>query len=292
MGMGRDLVQHFPEAKNIFDEADRVLGFALSKLAFEGPFEELTQTQNCQPAILAASMAALAALRHACPTLAPAYVAGLSLGEYSAFVAAGVTDFSSAVYLVRKRGEFMEEAAQRCPGTMSCVLGLERKAVEALCRETGAEVANLNCPGQVVVSGTSSQIEALSQAALSAGARRMLPLDVSGAFHSSLMDGAGLKLAAEIEKISFAAASVPLVSNVDSAEHKDPKAIKNNLIKQVNSPVYWEKSMRHLLERGVNCFFEIGPGSVLKGLMKKIDASAKVVSAGKWEEIQEAGRHF
>lgn len=290
MGMGRDLYEHSPQARNIFDQADQVLGFHLTKLAFDGPFEELTRTQNCQPAILAASIAALAALRHACPTLAPAYVAGLSLGEYSALVAAGVADFASAVYLVRKRGEFMEEAAKSRPGKMGCVLGLEREAVEELCRRTGAEVANLNCPGQVVVSGSDSQFEALSEAALNAGARRVLPLDVSGAFHSSLMDGAGLKLASEIKKISFGTVSVPLVSNVDSAEHTEPEAIKDNLIKQVNSPVYWEKSMRYLLGRGINCFFEIGPGSVLKGLMKKIDASARVVNAGKWDEIQEVGR--
>ena len=287
VGMGKDLYDNSPEAQRVFKEADAILNLPLSRMCFEGPFEELTQTKNCQPAVLTVSVAALHILNQKCPALTPIYVAGLSLGEYSALVAAGIVNFQDALRLVRKRGEFMEEASAKNPGKMSCVLGLEPEAVRNICEETGCEVANLNCPGQVVVSGRLSQLEALSSLAMTQGAKRVIPLDVSGAFHCSLMKDAALKLKAEIDKICFNKAKYPLISNVDAKEQADPVIIKQNLIKQVDSATYWEASVRYLLGKGINTYYEIGPGSVLKGLMKKIEPAARVVSIGKWEEMQQ-----
>jgi len=287
LGMGKDLYERSPQAKMIFDEADSVLGFSLTRLCFEGPFEELTKTENCQPAVLTASIAALAAFKHIRPDMAPSYVAGLSLGEYSALVAADIMNFRDAVYLVRKRGEFMEAAAKKNPGGMHCVLGLEPQVVSDVCCQTHCEVANLNCPGQVVISGTKAALEAAAALATERGARRVIPLDVSGAFHCSLMDEASLKLKQEIEKVSFRKPQYPLISNVDAKEQVDPGIIKDNLVKQVNSTTRWEASMRYLLQKGVSGFYEIGPGTVLKGLFKKIDPEVKVVNVGKWEEMQQ-----
>jgi [acyl-carrier-protein] S-malonyltransferase len=285
LGMGKDLYENSPQAKKIFDEADSFLGFSLTRLCFEGPFEELTKTENCQPAVLTASIAALVAFAHTYPDRKPSYVAGLSLGEYSALVAAGIINFHDAVTLVRKRGEFMEAAAKKNPGGMNCILGLEPDAVSLICRQTHCEVANLNCPGQVVISGTKEALEAATALATERGARRVISLDVSGAFHCSLMNEASLKLKAEIEKVVFNKPQYPLVSNVDAKEQESPEIIKGNLVKQVNSTTRWEASMRYLLQKGVEGFYEIGPGTVLKGLFKKIDPNAKVVNVGKWEEI-------
>ncbi|MFH0877970.1 MAG: ACP S-malonyltransferase [Candidatus Omnitrophota bacterium] len=288
VGMAKDLCLASPQAKLIFDEADRVLGFSLSKLCFEGPFEELTKTENCQPAVVTASIAALEAWKAISPRLTPpSYVAGLSLGEYSALVAAGVLRFNDAVRLVRKRGEFMEAAAAKNPGGMLCILGLGPDAVRVICQATGCEIANLNCPGQVVVSGSKENLCKASEAASAKGAKRSIALDVSGAFHSSLMDEAAARLKDEIEQVKFGAASCPLISNVDAKPQTDPGVIKSNLIKQVNSTTFWEASMSYLLKEGVGDFFEIGPGSVLKGLFKKINAQVTVATIGKWSDLQD-----
>jgi [acyl-carrier-protein] S-malonyltransferase len=293
VGMGKDLYENSPQAKFVFDEADEALGFSLSRLCFEGPFEELTKTENCQPAVLTASIAALAALKAANRGISCDYVAGLSLGEYSALVAADIVNFKDAVHLVSQRGKFMEEAARKNPGKMSCVLGLDTSVVKEICQSAGAEVANLNCPGQVVVSGTSAMLETVALRAVERGAKRVIPLDVSGAFHCSLMKDAALKLKVEIDSVVFNQAKHPLISNVDASEHVDPKVIKQNLIKQVDSATYWEASMKHLLAKGVSLYYEIGPGAVLKGLFKKIDPVVKVVNAGNWKEIQQvvAGKY-
>lgn len=290
VGMGKDLYDNSPEARRIFEEADAILNLPLSRMCFEGPFEELTQTKNCQPAIVAASMAASYVFRKTYPQIIPSYVAGLSLGEYSALVAADIINFHDALHLVRKRGEFMEAAAAQNPGKMSCVLGLDKDAVAGICRETGAEIANLNCPGQVVVSGANASLEKVSALAMERGAKRVIGLDVSGAFHCSLMKDAAHKLKAEIDKIHFNKAKYPLISNVDAKEQVDPRVIKENLIKQVDSTTYWEASMRYLLDKGVDTYYEIGPGSVLRGLFKKIEPSVRVVNAGKWAELLEAAK--
>lgn len=287
VGMGRDLCDNSPDARRLLESADNILNLPLSRMCFEGPFEELTQTKNCQPAIVAVSVAALLVFRKTYPSLIPSYVAGLSLGEYSALVAADVVNFQDALHLVRKRGEFMEAAAAENPGKMSCILGMDVKGVEEICKDTGAYIANLNCPGQVVVSGTNAQLDVLTARAIEAGAKRVIPLDVSGAFHCPLMKDAAVKLKVEIDKVPFNKARYPLISNVDAKEQTDPQVIKENLIKQVDSATYWDASMRHLLSGGVQGYFEIGPGSVLKGLFKKIDSNARVVSAGKWSDIRE-----
>jgi [acyl-carrier-protein] S-malonyltransferase len=292
VGMGKDLCDNFPEARKVFEEADSVLGFSLSRLCFEGPFEELTLTENCQPAVLTASAAALAVLKVRHPQIEPSAVAGLSLGEYSALVANGVLSFRDAVSLVRRRGQFMEEAARKHPGKMSCVLGLDADQMSAICVDTSCEIANLNCPGQVVISGSQAHLEAAAQAALQKGAKRVIPLDVSGPFHSSLMDEACLKLSEEIEKVKFSPAKCPVVCNVNAKEESDPAQIRINLIKQVNSATYWEASMRLLLSRGVAHFLEVGPGAVLRGLFKKIDPSVKVLNAGQSADLEAVSSAF
>lgn len=199
---------------------------------------------------MTASIAALVALKVNRTDLIPEYVAGLSLGEYSALVAAQILDFKDALYLVRKRGEFMEASAKKNPGKMSCVLGLEPDAVSSICRQTGCQVANLNCPGQVVISGGFSQLEAASVIAMEKGAKRVISLDVSGAFHCSLMDEASLRLKSEIERVKFHAPQCPLISNVDAMPQTDPAVIKANLIKQVNSATYWENLCGICSKRG------------------------------------------
>ena len=287
VGMGKDFYENSPAAKKIFDEADQALGFSLSRLCFQGPFEELTKTEVCQPAVLTTSLAALSAFQEVNPDAKPSYVAGLSLGEYSALVAAGIVSFREAVHLVRKRGEFMEAAARKNPGGMHCILGLEPDIVSSICQKTGCEIANLNCPGQVVISGTKSTLEAAAAAAAERGAKRVIPLDVSGAFHCSLMDQAAHELKSEIDKTTFYRPQCPLICNVDAKEEINPQSIKNNLVRQVNSATYWEASMKYLLQKGVLCFFEIGPGMVLKGLFKKIDPSAKVINIAVFAEIKE-----
>ncbi|MDD5020304.1 MAG: ACP S-malonyltransferase [Candidatus Omnitrophica bacterium] len=286
VGMGLDLYQNSNVARAVFDEADQIIGFSLSRLCFEGPFGELTRTENCQPAILTASIAALRELEVCRPDIKPSYVAGLSLGEYSALVASGVIGFADALQLVRRRGELMEAAAKKNPGIMLCVLGLEKDVVTEVGRAAGGEIANLNCPGQIIVSVKKQYAQMLADAAMARGAKRVIPLDVGGAFHCSLMDEARDGLMPEIGKISFQAPRIPLVSNVDAKEQIDPFIIKVNLVNQVNSVTYWEASMRYLLENGVSDFYEVGPGNVLKGLMRKIEPGASVISAGSWEDMK------
>jgi len=287
VGMGKDLYEAFLESKAVFDKADKVLGFSLSKLCFEGPAAELTQTQNCQPAILATSIAAWEAFKSVvgCRLSVVSYTAGLSLGEYSALVAAGAIDLEEAVYLVRKRGEFMEEEALKSPGKMASVLGLDLAIIKNICRETKVEIANINCPGQIVVSGGIKEIEGAAKLAEEQGAKKVILLEVSGAFHSSFMQGAALKLAGELQKIKINTPQVPLVSNVTAKPVTKPEEIRANLIKQVTASVLWEDSMKFILSKNVTTFFEFGPGRVLKGLMRRIDETAQVTNIEKKEDI-------
>jgi len=289
IGMGKDLYAAFLESKAVFDKADKVLGSSFSKLCFEGPAAELTQTQNCQPAILVTSIAAWEAFKSTIryPLSAISYVAGLSLGEYSALVAAGAISLEEAVYLVRKRGEFMEEEALKSPGSMASVIGLDLAVVKDICRETKAEIANINCPGHIVVSGGIKEIEKAAKLAEEQGAKRVILLEVSGAFHSSFMQGAALKLAGELEKIKINTPRVPIVSNVTAKPVTKPEEIKANLIKQITGSVFWEDSMRFILSQGVTQFFEFGPGKVLKGLMHRIDERVQVINIERKEDILE-----
>jgi len=287
VGMGKDLYEAFPESKALFDKADKVLRFPLTKLLFEGPQQELTQTANCQPAILTMSIACWEAFKSACrlQVAGSGYAAGLSLGEYSALVAAGALTFEDAVYLVRRRGEFMEEEARKTPGKMLSVIGLDLGAIRQISAETNTEIANINCPGQIVISGGVEEIEKAKKQAEELGAKMTLFLEVSGAFHSSFMKEASFKLAKELEKIKINTPSMPVICNVSAKPADSAAEIKENLMKQVASSVLWEDSMKFILSKGVRNFIEFGPGKVLKGLMRRIDANAQVVNIEKKDDI-------
>ena len=288
VGMGKDLYANYPQAKEAFDKANAVLKFDLAKLCFEGPQEELSATRNSQAAILTASLASMKAFEAS--GLYSQYNAkfslGLSLGEYTALVTAGSITFEDALVLVRKRGEFMEEASRKNPGKMACVIGLEMKLTEELCKGIGCEIANLNCPGQIVVSGKTNNIELFASLAKEKGAKRVIMLEVSGPFHSSLMTSARDKLKDFIDKVTILPPKIPFVSNVDAKIQSEPSKIKENLIAQVNSRTLWEESIRLVSASGVKTFLEVGPGQVLKGLAKKIDPKLEVKNIGSVQDLQ------
>ncbi len=288
VGMGKDLYDNFPQARDLFDKANAILKFDLKKLCFEGPQEELSTTQNSQPAILAASIAALKVFESSplAAEFTPKFSLGLSLGEYTALVASGSISFEDALVLVRKRGELMEDASRKNPGKMACVIGMDLKVVEELSKGIGCEIANLNCPGQVVVSGKTTNIELFASLAKEKGAKRVLMLDVSGPFHSSLMTTARDKLKDYIDKIQISEPKISFVSNVDAKLQTDPAAIKANLISQVNSKTLWEESVKLVARSGIKTFLEIGPGQVLKGLLKKIEPKLEVKSVGTYQDLQ------
>jgi len=294
-GMGKDLCESFPESRIVFEKADKTLGFPLSKLCFEGPQSELTKTANCQPAVLTVSIAALEAFKTvtkpACRQAGSpshqvaSYVAGLSLGEYSALVASGALSFEDAVYLVRRRGEFMEEEALKNPGKMLSLIGLDLDKVKEICLKTHTEIANINCPGQIVISGSQQDIESAKRLAEEGKAKMAVLLEVSGAFHSSFMKEATFKLAKELDRISINKPEIPVISNVSARPAILPEQIKENLIKQMASSVLWEDSMRFILSKGITNFIEFGPGKVLRGLMRRIDAKAEVVNIEKKQDL-------
>lgn len=277
--MGRELYDEFPAARDIFARANALLGFDLATLCFEGPQEELTRTEIAQPAILTTSIAALEAARCALEErYAPKAAAGLSVGEYTALVAAGALSFEDGLKLVWARGRFMEEAARQEPGTMASILGLNQAVVEEVCQATGAQVANLNAPEQIVISGRQAVVEQAMAQAKDRGAKRAIVLNVSGAFHSGLMQPAAAKLAAVLESTPVRPPKLLVVSNVTAKPHESPAGIKTLLARQLTSPVRWEESMRTLLGLGIRTFGELAPGTVLKGLLKRIEPSAEVVS--------------
>ena len=282
VGMGKALYDAHPQAKEVFDKANSVLKFDLKKLCFEGPKVELSTTHFSQPAILTTSIAALKAFESSpmAGEVTPKFSLGLSLGEYTALVAAGSISFEDALVLVGKRGEFMEDASKKNPGRMACVIGMAQAEVEALCKGIGCEVANLNCPGQVVVSGKTKNIELFAGLAKEKGAKRVLLLDVSGPFHSSLMTYARDKLKDYIDKTQILPPKLSFIANVDARIHADPAEIKENLIRQVNSKTLWEESVKLVARSGIKTFVEIGPGQVLKGLLKKIDPKLEVKNFG------------
>lgn len=289
VGMGKDVYDALPHSRGVFEKGDEVLGFPLSKLVFEGPDSELKQTVNTQPALVTTSTAYLEALRE--QGLKPDYVAGHSLGEYSALVAAGVLSYEDAVSLVRLRGRFMEEAVPGGQGAMAAMLGAEREALAELCRKISAEgnpveLANVNCPGQIVVSGSLAGVNAAAERVKEAGGKRAIPLEVSGPFHSSLMKEAAERLSAELDKVTFSAPSVPVIANVTASPVTDPENIRELLVRQVYSPVLWQDSVEWLIAAGVDTFVEIGSGSVLAGLIRKIDKSVKVFSINSLESVQ------
>lgn len=281
VGMGKDFYESDQTVQSIFEEADSTLGFSLTDLILNGPQEELTLTANTQPALLTVSFALYQAVVKA--GITPDYTAGHSLGEYSALTASGAMTFKEAVHTVRKRGEYMEEAVPNGIGTMSAVLGMDQAKLEELTADITREgnpvqLANINCPGQIVISGTTEGVQLASVKAKENGAKRAIPLNVSGPFHSILMEPAAAKLAETLSSIEIKQAKTPVISNVTAQPVTQPEEIKDKLIEQLIAPVRWEESVRTLLELGVDTFIEIGPGKVLSGLIKKIDRSVSIYS--------------
>lgn len=281
VGMGKDAFDVHPGARQIFEEADDVLGYKLSDIIFNGPDDELRLTSNTQPALLTTSIALYEVFK--AQGIVPDYTAGHSLGEYTALVVSGVLSFAEAVRLVHLRGKFMEEAVPQGQGGMAAVLGADREKLESLCAkisESGqtVEPANVNCPGQIVISGKVEGIEAFTEQAKETGAKRVISLEVSGPFHSSLMRPAAEKLAEELRTASFQSAEIPVIANVTARPVTGAEEIRDLLKQQVFSPVLWEDSVKWMIEDGVDTFIEIGSGKVLAGLIKKIDRGVNITN--------------
>lgn len=282
VGMGRALVERSPAARSIFDRANAVLGFDLAELCFNGPPERLDETDISQPALYVASLAALEVLRAESPTVLDGCgcAAGLSLGEYTALAFAGALDFEDGLRVVRERGLAMQAAAESVAGGMVSILGWERARVESLCdevRQPGEvlQVANLLCPGNIVISGSKDACQRAAAAATEAGAMKAIPLKVAGAFHTDLMRPAVERLAKALAAVPLRSPRIPVVSNVDAQPHSDPEEIRQLLVSQVVSVVRWEDSVRWMIAGGCDSFYEIGPGRVLAGLLKRIDRKLK-----------------
>jgi len=277
VGMGKRLSESIPAARRLYDRAGEILGYDLAKLCFEGPADELDSTVCSQPALFVTSLAALESLRSESPdvVLSCEAAAGLSLGEYTAMVFAGVMSFEDGLTLVQQRGAAMQEASDATPGGMVGVLGLERVEVEALCEKARAgeilQVANLLCPGNIVISGTIAACERAAELARSMGAMKAMPIAVAGAFHTGIMRPADQRLADALAGVPMQKPRIPVVSNVDATAHDDPDEIRQLLIKQVVEPVRWEDSVRYLVQQGFDQFYEVGPGRVLRGLLRRID---------------------
>ncbi len=275
VGMGRDLAEANPNARRLFERANEVLGYDLASICFSGPEAELIKTENAQPGIYLVSWVAFQLLRERVPSLEFQATAGLSLGEFTALAAAGALTFEDGLSVVRQRGRFMQEACDATQGGMAAVIGMDEAALLPVCAEAGVQVANLNCPGQIVISGETSKIVAACELAKARGAKKALPLQVAGAYHSPLMAGAQPKLAAALAAIAINASAVPVISNVPAAPHGAPAAIRDTLVDQVTSSVRWEASIRLLLAQGFTRFIELGPGAALSGFMKRINGDVQ-----------------
>ena len=286
VGMGKDLYESFPEARKIFDRAEELLGFELKKRCFEGPEEILKSTNVSQPAIVTASIAAFEVFKTK-SNLAPSFAAGLSLGEYSALIAAGSLTFDHGIRLIQKRGQLMEEASRKHPGKMAAVLELPAEKIKDICLKTGAQIANLNCPGQIVITGKAEAVDQAMELCAQSGAKRVIPLEVSGGFHSSLMFEASVELKLALDNISISEPRVPVVSNYTAQPQYRVSQIIENLVNQIRGSVRWEESMRFILSEGVTDFYEFGPGKVLKGLMRRIDSNAKVINIEKSTDMEQ-----
>ncbi|WP_144483581.1 ACP S-malonyltransferase [Bacillus pumilus] len=291
IGMGKDLFDQEAVSKAVFEEADKTLGFDLSSMIFEGDAEELTLTFNAQPALLTTSIAILKKFEES--GIKADYAAGHSLGEYTALVAAGALSFQDAVYAVRKRGELMNEAVPAGEGAMAAILGLDQTALLEVTKEVTesghlVELANLNCPGQIVISGTAKGVEIASEKAKEKGAKRAIALEVSGPFHSALMKPAAEKFTEVLSKLDITDAKTPVISNVTADIVTSRDAIETKLIEQLYSPVRFEESVERLIDLGVTTFIEIGPGKVLSGLVKKVNRRLTTISVSDQETIEAA----
>ena len=289
VGMGKDLVAEHPAAASLFQQANEVLGFSLSKIAFEGPAEELTKTSICQPALYVHGLACLAVLKEKIPGFAFNAAAGLSLGEFTAHAAAGTFDFETGLDLVAKRSQAMQEACERTDGGMAAVIGGEENRIRELAAAADVDVANLNSPGQIVLSGEASKISLAVSMAKEYGARKAVELQVAGAFHSRLMESAYLKLKEVLEKTPINAPQVPVVCNVDALAVSDPDTIRRTLADQVTGSVRWTESVEYLLDH-LHCdqFLELGPGGVLAGLAGRIRKGTPVISISDSASLVEA----
>lgn len=278
VGMGKDWIETSATARSMAVQADRALGFSLSEIMLEGPDEELTKTSNCQPALYLHGLIGLALLRERLPNFTPVAAAGLSLGEFTAHAAAGTFSFEDGLRLVARRGAFMEEACQTTQGAMAALIGGEEDQIRALANEADVDVANLNAPGQIVLSGTTAGIDSAIAKAKDFGIRRAIKLNVAGAYHSRLMQEAQEKLAAELAGVSIQPPSIPVVCNFTATIVSDPADIRRTLKSQVTGSVRWTESIRALIGMGHRTFVELGPGKVIAGLVAKIDKDTVVHS--------------
>lgn len=269
VGMGKDLCEAFPAAKAVFDKADEVLGYSLSSICFEGPAEKLTETRFCQTAIYTMSCAALAAFREKYPEIRPVACAGLSLGEYAALFAAGAFSFEDGLQLLQQRAELMDEACKAACGGMASVLGGDVEVIAEVCAACGIDVANYNCPGQIVISGAADKVKEACAELANRGFRKVIPLTVAGAFHSRMMAGAGEKLASVLANAPVSMPEVPVFQNFTGEVPADVAELKSNLAKQVAGSVRWESCVRKAAELGADTMIEFGPGAVLTGLLRR-----------------------
>jgi [acyl-carrier-protein] S-malonyltransferase len=289
VGMGQDLYIHYASAKQVYDQVDEILGFSLSRLCFEGPEEDLLQTINVQAAVLTTSIACLKAAEEATKFALPhpTYVLGHSLGEYTSLVVAGVLGLSDAVRLVRERGRLMNEAGRRKKGGMLAIMGLELPVVENICLSVGTVVSNVNCPGQIVISGAQENLDKARRLAQIKGARRVIPLKVSGAFHSNLMEPAMEGLKNAVSGLTFNKPMMPIIANVTAQPLTAVETIREELISQIIHCVKWQQSVEATISKGVTTFFEIGPGEVLTGLIKRISPGAQTFNINNVDSLTE-----
>ncbi|MFC1906354.1 ACP S-malonyltransferase [Chloroflexota bacterium] len=289
VGMGRDLYDNFDSAKAVFEQADEVLGVSLSRLCFEGPEYELRQTINTQPAVVAVSYACLKATHNMSGSNSippPSFVAGHSLGEYTALAVAGVLDFATTVYLSRERGRLMHEAGLRKPGGMVAVIGLDEISLAEVCGETDTHIANINCPGQLVISGAQENLARATDLAKARGAHRTIPLQVSGAFHSPLMQPAADGIFKIIANLSFHKPLIPIIANTTAQPITTAEQVKVELLNQLCNGIQWQRSVEYMINEGVSTFIEIGPGRVLSGLIRRINKDVKTLNIGDAEAIK------
>ena len=288
VGMGRDLYDSNKTARNIFEQANEALGISLSKLCFEGPEEELTQTINAQPALVTASYACLQATREIAGKSLPeaSFLAGHSLGEYTALAVAGVFDFSTAVRLARERGRLMHEAGQLQSGSMAAIIGLDESLLAEVCQKTDTVLANINCPGQIVISGAADNIARAVEMATAAGAKRAIELQVSGAFHSPLMKPAVDGLIKYLEETEFKDPAIPVIGNMTGEPLSTAAEVKTELRNQLTNPVQWQRTVEYIYGQGVPTFIEIGPGKVLTGLIRRINSEARTINLNDLESIK------
>jgi [acyl-carrier-protein] S-malonyltransferase len=293
VGMGKDIAERYQECRTIFQKADDILGYELSKICFNGPEEELKKTNHCQPAIFVVSVACYRALEiETQGKVTFAATAGLSLGEWTALHIAGAVTFEDAIRILEARGRFMQEACEERKGGMISIIGLPLDKIQTICKDTGVEISNINSDNQIVLSGEQTAIEQASKLAQSAGARRVIPLNVAGAYHSSLMSSAAKRLEEMLTRISIKEPSLPVISNVTGLPHSSPDNIRREMVRQVVSTVQWVACVKWMQTHGIATYLECGPGRVLNGLIKNIDKNATIYNVQDFTTLQSSVQAF